>query len=338
MKRLMGLLLSVALLTGLLAGCAQAPAQNGTGTPEPSPSATQTAVPEPSAGTGDAEEAAWPRTYVDALGREVVLEKKPERTALLFFRNFEHMFLLDEGPAAATEVDMLDEWASLKPYKEKYEIADIGSMTGPNVEKLLEIGPDLIIMFAGRYEAYGEEMEKIAPVITVDSNENNWQNALREYGKIFGKEEKAETEIERIEKLVADSREQLVGYGDKTFGVIMLGNKLPWAFTTQFVFNKENGLGLNPPDNYADMSTKGEEMSLEGLAGMDPDYMFVADINGSAENLENALKELEGNPVWNSLTAVKNRHMYALDSSIAAGGPLGIELGVKTIIENLVER
>lgn len=334
MKRLLGLMVSLALLTGLLAGCAGSPAQQGAGAPESAPEPTQAAAPEP----GGAEDAAWPRTYVDALGREIVLEKKPERTALLFFRNFEHMFLLEEGPVAATEVDMLDQWASLTPYKTKYDIADIGSMTGPNVEKLLEIGPDLIIMVAGRYEAYGEELEKIAPVITVDSNENNWQNALRSYGRIFGKEEKAEAEIERIEKLVADSREQLLDYGDKTFGVIMLGNKLPWAFTTQFVFNKEDGLGLNPPDNYVDMSTKGEEISLEGLADMNPDHMFVADINGSAAHLANALKELEGNSVWNSLTAVKNGHMYALDSSIAAGGPLGIELGVKTIMENLADR
>ncbi len=332
MKRLMGLTLSVALLTGILAGCAGTPAENSsTSTPESSSAVSDKSTPEAS----DTEAAAWPRTYVDALGREIVLEKKPERVALLFFRNFEHMFLLDEAPVAATEVDMLDEWASLKPYKAKYDIEDVGSMGGPNIEKLVEIEPDLIIMFSGSYEQYGEEMEKIAPVVTVDSNENNWQGALREYGEILGKEEKAEAEIARIETLIKDSRALLEEYKHKTFGVIMLGEKQYWAFTTQFIFNQENGLGLNPPENYVDMSTKGEEITLEGLASMNIDYIFTADIGGSAAALAGYLENLESNSVWNSLDAVKNGHLYALDSSISAGGPLGIELGIETILTAL---
>ncbi|MED1781602.1 ABC transporter substrate-binding protein [Brevibacillus fortis] len=329
MRRLMGLMVSIALLAGILTGCA--------GTSNSSSASSSTPAVTEETGTPiqkDKETGKWPRTYVDALGREIVLEKKPERVALLFFRNFEHLFLLDESPVAATDLNVLDEWQSLAPYKDK-EIADLGSIANPNLEKLLEVDPDLIIVVANRYEKYGEKLEQIAPVVVVDTNENNWQGALREYGKIFGKEQKAHDEITRIETLLADSKEQLKAYNDKTFGLIMLGDKQFWAFTTQFIFNKESGLGLNPPSKYADMSTKGEQISLEGLAAMNPDYMFVADIGGSTKNLESYLKNLESDSVWNSLGVIKNGHMYALDSSIAAGGPLAIELGVKTIMEKI---
>ncbi|EGL17433.1 MULTISPECIES: ABC transporter substrate-binding protein [unclassified Paenibacillus] len=328
MKTVIRLVLSFVLLAGILAGCA--------GTPEPGNNQAGAGASEKAEETKK-EAGQWPRTYVDTLGREIVLEKKPEKVALLFFRNFEHMFLLDEAPAAATDLNILDEWESLAPYKSS-RITDIGSMTNPNLEKLLEVGPDLIIMVSARYGSYGDQLEKIAPVITVDSNENNWQGALREYGKIFGKEQKAETEITRIEALITDSKEQLKKFSDKTFGVIMLGDKLFWGFTTQFVFNKESGLALQPPSQYVNMSTKGEQISLEGLAAMNPDYMFVADIGGSSKKLQGYLKDLESNSAWKSLNAVKNEHMYALDSSIAAGGPLGIELGVKTIIKNMLAR
>lgn len=333
MKTIMRLFVSLALLAGVLAGCAGAPEptnRSASSSTTPAPEASKTEKTDPEAGK-------WPRIYVDALGRETVLEKKPEKVALLFFRNFEHLFLLNEPPAAATDLNVLEEWESLAPYKDK-EIADIGSMTSPNLEKLLEIEPDLIIMVSGRYESYGDKLEKIAPVITVDSNENNWQGALREYGKIFGKEQKAEDEITRIEALIADSKEQLKKFNDKTFGVIMLGDKQFWGFTTQFVFNKESGLGLNPPEKYVDMSTKGEQISLEGLAAMNPDYMFVADIGGSSKNLQGYLKKLESDSAWNSLQAIKSSQLHALDSSIAAGGPLGIELGVKTIIKNMIAK
>lgn len=331
MSKLMGLMVSIALLVAILTGCAGT--SNSSSRASNTPAATEKSTPEQS----DQDTGKWPRTYVDALGHEIVLEKKPERVALLFFRNFEHLFLLDESPVAATDLNVLEEWQSLAPYKDN-EIADLGSIANPNLEKLLEVNPDLIIVVANRYEKYGEQLERIAPVIAVDSNENNWQGALSEYGKIFGKEKKADSEIARIEKFIADSKEQLQAFKDKTFGVIMLGDKQFWGFTTQFIFSKENGLGLNPPAKYVNMSTKGEQVSLEGVAAMNLDYMFVADLSGSSKKLEGYLKNLESDSVWNSLGAVKSGHMYALDSSIAAGGPLAIELGVKTIVEKIMAK
>ncbi|WP_068781207.1 ABC transporter substrate-binding protein [Paenibacillus sp. GM2] len=335
MKKFMGLIVSIALLASMsiLAGCSGTPKANSSESSNHTPPVTEVANSEQKEG----EAKNWPKTYVDALGREVVLEKKPEKVALLFFRNFEHLFLLGESPVAATDIDVLDEWESLAPYKNN-EIEDIGSIANPNIEKLLEIDPDLIIAVSSRYANYNGQLDKIAPVITVDSNENNWQGALREYGIIFGKEEKAEEEIARIEAFIAESREKLQTYNDKTFGVTMLGDKQYWAFTTQFIFNKDNGLGLNPPTSYVDMSSKGELISMEGLANMNPDYMFVADIGGSSQKLKSYLKDLESDSVWNSLQSVKNKHIYPLDSSIAAGGPLAIELGVKTIVENVLSQ
>ncbi|MEK3722843.1 ABC transporter substrate-binding protein [Paenibacillus sp. FSL H8-0034] len=333
MKRFMGLIVSIALLVAMLAGCAGTPKASSSESPNPASSVTEA----DKSGKNEQEMKKWPRTYVDTLGRKVVLEKKPEKVALLFFRNFEHLFLLGESPVAATDINVLGEWESLAPYKNN-AIADLGSITSPNIEKLLGVDPDLIIVVSSRYESYGDKLEQIAPVITVDSNENNWQGALREYGIIFGKEQKAEDEIARIEAFVAKSREQLKAYNDKSFGVTMLGDKQYWAYTTQFVFNKDSGLGLNPPSHYVDMSKKGEQISQEGLAVMNPDYMFVADLGGSSQKLYSYLKNLESEPVWNSLDAVKNKHMYPLDSSIAAGGPLGIELGVKTIVKNVLSQ
>lgn len=332
MKKIIWLMLTVVMIAGILAGCSGKPAENNVGgTPESTPPVSDIKGNDEQT----SEESSWPRTYVDALGREVLLEKKPERVAQLFFRNLEHMFLLDEFPYAAADVSVLNDWAIFEPYEERNNIIDIGASQTPNIEMLLEIEPDLIIIFKGRYEQFGEELEKIAPVITVDSNENDWQGALREYGLIFGKEEKAEKEIERIEKQISDFRHELEAYNDKSFGVIMLGDKQYWAFTTRFIFDKDTGFGLNPPENYVDMSTKGETVSLESIAAMDLDYMFVANINGSYEQLWGYLEDLEDNTVWNSLKAVKNDQMYALDSSIAAGGPLGVDFGVKTIIDSL---
>ncbi len=92
MKRLMGLIVSLTLLIGILAGCAGTPAENTT-TPESTPSAAdRRATPD---------EAAWPRMIADAAGHEVVLEKQPVRITLLHTYYMEHFFLLGTPPTAS---------------------------------------------------------------------------------------------------------------------------------------------------------------------------------------------------------------------------------------------
>ena len=60
-----------------------------------------------------------------------------------------------------------------------------------------------------------------------------------------------------------------------------------------------------------------DDLSLEAIVKEDPDFIFVI-IQGT--NTEAALKNvdtlLKSNPVWNSLTAVKNNRYYVLDKSL----------------------
>lgn len=93
MRRLMELMVFVALMGVMVVGCAGTPAADRNTTQNGTPPAAEAGAPEQ-----ESQETEWPRTYVDALGREIVLEKKPEKVALLFFRNFEHLFLLGEPP------------------------------------------------------------------------------------------------------------------------------------------------------------------------------------------------------------------------------------------------
>jgi hypothetical protein len=58
MKKFIGLMLSIVLLTGILAGCAKTSADS-------------------EATTQDAADSTWPRTIEDALGKQITLEKSP---------------------------------------------------------------------------------------------------------------------------------------------------------------------------------------------------------------------------------------------------------------------
>lgn len=333
MKRIIGIVVSILLLAVMAAGCAKAPAETDN-VPAPEVNAPETEA-STDKDTEEAEDSEWPRTYVDALGREVVIEKKPEKPVMIFFRNYEHLFVLDEYPVAGTEVaDVYKGWKVFRPYAETHEIIDLGVMNAVNVEKLLEVGPDLIIVYSGTFEKIGDQLEKIAPTITVDNYGDDWQTPLLEYGKIFGKEDKAQDEIDKLKKQIQEGSQKLTDYNDKTFAFLRVdGSKGFIVYVLDFVYSREAGLGLTPPEGYLD---KGRTtISLEGVAELNPDYLFIYDdANSEEENL--FIEDLKANnSVWNSLEAVKSEKVYFIDRSAYSGGPMAISYGIDVILESL---
>lgn len=278
-----------------------------------------------------ADSTSWPRTYTDTLGRNITLEKKPEKTALVFFRNYEHLFTLNEIPFAASDVeDVYKGWAALAPYAEKYDIIDLGEMQTPNLEKLLESSPDLIIVYSGVYEKIGEQLEKIAPTIAVNNHGDDWQTPLREYGKIFAKEELAESEISRLNQLLSDNRKEFSSLSDKTFAFLAIRSEKELSvYVLNYVYDQETGLGLKAPKGYLDKNRGA--ISLEGLLELDPDYLFLYD-DMLNTNTEDQVKALSKSEVWNALSAVQKDNVYRIDRSAFSGGPLSIEFGIETIL------
>ena len=278
----------------------------------------------------------WPRTYIDTLGREVVLEEKPKKVALIFFRNYEHLLMLNEIPFAAADVeDVYKGWASLVPFAEQYEIIDLGDMQTPNIEKLLESSPDMIIVYSGVFEKIGEQLEKIAPTVAVNNYGDDWQTPIREYGKLFAKEDMAEAEIQRLTNFLKDSAHKFQGLSDKTFGFLAPRNEKEFTvYVLNYVYDKKTGLVLNGPEGYLEKSR--EVISLEGVSALDPDYLFIFDNMMNSES-EDYLTALGSSSVWNALKAVQNDQVYLIDRSIFSGGPISIEFGVNEILKAIGE-
>ena len=68
-------------------------------------------------------------------------------------------------------------------------------------------------------------------------------------------------------------------------------------------------LGLAVPEVVAKAEAQ-SELALEGLAEINPDYIFLQ--FESTENTDNptALEELKENPIFQSIEAVKNDHLF----------------------------
>lgn len=323
MNRLWFLLAALVIFTGFLTGCGNHPR----GTPAVQPGGRL---------DNPGQEAAFPRTYVDARGHEVVIDRKPERVASVFFHLVDTMFTLDMPPVATPQLQgFMSEWESLKPYLAINPVLDLGKQTSVNLEKVLEIQPDLIL--GGSFnEGIYDDLAKIAPVVLVDTQENfyNWRSVLREVAKVTGKEQTAEKHIAKLEELIVQSRDKLAPYKNETFTIISLDDKGTFnVYGTQCLpvyFDAESGLGLRTPLGYPE---KVGRFSLERLAELNPDHIFLKKNKGA----EQRLARLKDNSIWNSLQAVKRGNVYFLDQSVFTIGTLAIEYGVNSIVGSLVK-
>lgn len=336
------LVLILIVVLGVMAACGgnaenSGSEANGGSSPVASVSPSASAENTPAASGG--EEAAFPRTYKDMQGNEVVIEAKPQRVAVAFFHFLEPWFAMGVTPVAGDGSDtLLGGFLSLQPYaQQQANVMDLGSPM--SLEKLLEVQPDLIISATPYNDKIHDQLKQIAPVV-VFTNELDWKTRLEEFSKLVGEEDAALKKINEIEQLIVTSREQLAGFKDKTvafFGINTKGGYTAYGVNRCTAFyDEEFGLGLTVPEGYPPIHGENSQFTLEGVAEMDPDYIFIWG-DATSESEETALEELKSNPVWNTLTAVKDGHVFVLDRSAFSGGPLGVEYGVKTVLEMMTK-
>jgi len=315
MLKIKGLLISMLLLAGILAGCNETPAKNK--------GSTTSAV--------NVDATDWPRTFKDALGKEIVIEKKPEKMVSLWYFYPEILVALGEPPTATTEKEYLSSSSYLKGKLDSAE--ELGDKLSPSIEKVLSTEPDYILATEHQEKLY-DSLEKIAPVITLKSKDvyENWQYGLRTVAEIIGKEEEAENVIEKMMKEIANGREALksihgesvtliLSWDGKTFNV--LGEENP-VYT--LAFDKEKGLGLTPDDTFK--GTNNEFTSFEGISTVQADHIFLI---GDITKKEKLMKDLKQSNVWNNLNAVKEGNIHLMDTSAITGGPLAIEYALQNI-------
>ncbi|ACA39427.1 ABC transporter substrate-binding protein [Lysinibacillus sp. fkY74-1] len=324
MQKMKGLCFSILLLAGILGGCNETPTENkGISTKETSTSAIQQDTTD------------WPRTIKDALGKEIVIEKKPEKIASLWYFYPEILVALGEPPTASTDKEYLSSLAYLNGKLDSTE--ELGDKLSPSIEKTLSTEPDFILATEHHEKLY-ESLEKIAPVITLKYQDiyEDWQYGLRTVAEIIGKEDEAEKVIEKMMQAITTGREDLksiegesvaliVSWDGKTFNV--LGEDNP-VYT--LAFDKEKGLGLTPDITFNGKSN--QFSAFEGISTIQADHIFLI---GDITKKETLLSELNENNVWNNMNAVKKGNIHLMDTSAITGGPLAMEYALQNITKAL---
>lgn len=191
-------------------------------------------------------------------------------------------------------------------------LVGLSSINAEDMEAVMAAEPDVIITYSP--ELY-EKFSKIAPTLLVDASGMDIYERTRMIGELLNQQDKAEELIAALDKRISELRQKLeeAGLADKTVTIMEgAGSGEVWITTS--------GRGSIPLYNLLgfQMSQKVEEelsaegnwlnqwlkVSLEVLPAYVGDYVFFSD--------QLSLDEvgLTDNPVWESVAAVKQGHVY----------------------------
>lgn len=200
----------------------------------------------------------------------------------------------------------------------------VGSFFEPDFEALAALNADLVIA-GGRSSTHVEAFIKIAPTIDMTIWEDTVGQGLERldaYGKIFGKEAKAEELADAFNAKLDETKALLDGKG-KALILMTNGPKVSaYGASGRFGWLHTN-LDLQEAAKDVEQSTHGEAASFEFIKDTNPDILIVIDrLAAIGQDGESAKKTLD-NPLVHETNAWKNGQVVYLSSAplyIAGGG------------------
>lgn len=242
------------------------------------------------------------------------LKKAPKRIVILDNLYGEILDPLDITPVGATtgQADS-QEFSTLfkKQYKDA-KVVSIGWQGNPDLDKIAELKPDLILM-TGEQEDLYDELSEIAPTVGYQINtDENWdyhETSLK-VAEIFDKRDEMKKDLDRLDAREAVFAENVKAkFGDqKLMYLRVTDNDIRYYAYGHFgylydTYHFNRAETFNPDDMF-------QVIDPDKLKDINPDLLIVqAD---SQELLDNKLKN---SPVWTSLKAVQNNKVIYADYS-----------------------
>ncbi|MDU6700509.1 MAG: ABC transporter substrate-binding protein [Streptococcus salivarius] len=242
------------------------------------------------------------------------LKKAPKRIVILDNLYGEILEPLDLTPVGATtEQEGSQEFSTL--FKKHYKDADVvsvGWQKTPDLEKIKELKPDLILMTVEQEDLY-EDLSEIAPTVgyRINTDENwDYHETSLKVAEIFDKRDEMKDALDRMDAKEAVFAENVKAkFGDqKLMYLRVTDNDIRYYAYGHFgylydTYKFNRAQTFNPEDMY-------QVIDIDKLKDLNPDLLIVqAD---SQELLDNKLKNT---PVWTSLKAVQNNKVIYADYS-----------------------
>ena len=226
---------------------------------------------------------------------------------------------------------------SLPKFLEKFKdekYVNVGGLKDPNLEKMYELKPDLIIV-AGRQEPFYDQLSKIAPTVGLTTTGDDYLDTLKVnvkmMGEIFSKQVELNKELATLETNLKEVKDKVESQNLNALVVLSNNGKLSaYGLKSRFAIIYDH-FGFKTVGEIG-ASTHGSKINFEYLLEKNPNYIFVVDRNAVNGGEVSANKAFD-NDIVKATDAYKNGNIIFLDAETWYTATGGIKTTQKMIDE-----
>lgn len=259
-------------------------------------------------------------SFVDGREQQVTIEKHPERVVVLY-NSYMDVWMRNGGSPDNT-VGRVRETTGQEPIPNFEEIEEIGRLGALSVEKILSVEPDLVILNSvlDSQMALVEQLEEngiqVLP-LNYDGKEDYFKIA-RLFSALNDREDLFEENVIAVEDGIEEITSKVPG-DEEIKVLVMVASEKSISARDSSAY-----LGLMLEDlntvNIADTASEAlnhKNFSMETILEEDPDYIFVQTTGRDMKKIEDRMiQDVESNPAWSSLSAVKNDRYIILPKDL----------------------
>lgn len=250
-----------------------------------------------------------PGTFTDDMGREITLDKIPQRIVTHVPAITETLFALglEERVVGVSEYCDYPEAAKLKP--------KVGGFFNPSIENIVELDPDLVLT-NGSVEYVMTQLDElgITYIVLQPEDIDGILKNIKLVGKIAGIESRAEKLVKDIQEHMSYVISQVEGAHRVKVFYIFASTDLnnPWtAGPGSFV---DSLIAMAGGQNIAAKAiAPWVQFSIEEVVSSEPEVIIVNAKHGTAATSK---EELESHPAWQGITAVKQDEIHLIDGDL----------------------
>lgn len=263
----------------------------------------------------DAAKASKTTQVTDATGTSVKVPATPERVVVLSEMDLDAALALGVKPVGLT-AGRGQKGAPGYLADQAKGIPVVGAVTGPDIEKVVQAKPDVILAGQLADEQVLQQLRKVAPTVVTIDGTKDWKAALTLTGKALGRGNDAEAFLADYDTRAAALKKDLGAEAGKSVSVARYSAKGS-AVMQQGVFISDvlDDLGFTRPGI---QNEKGEghstPISDENLKEIDGDWLFIGTLTSTGSD-QDLVAELSKKPAYKQLKAVSGGRSTVIDGT-----------------------
>lgn len=264
--------------------------------------------------------------------------KPPERVVILSWELVEQVLELDVTPVAIADIKGYRTWVVHPNLPDG--VGDVGTRQEPNLEKIAELKPDLILA-SDHQNVFVDKLETIAPVLHFDPFKQDHNNYLasreiyRDLARLFGREELAQRRLDELDQRLSALKSRVADH---------FQGRLPKVTPVTFLDTSRVRVhGANSMAQYA-LEALGIESGfpqapstwgfalrkIEELSQVKDGYVIYIEPFPKA-------KEVFSTRLWAFMPFVRSERFTSIPPTWTFGGPFSVGLFAEAFVDALVK-